>query len=222
MPGRRTDATTIVPGTIVDGTFAPTSTTRPSDSCPVIRYSCPSGASPYSAALISLSVPSTPTRSTSTSTPRPSGISSSDGSGTSRRCIELGTPGCTATAFIRVLLLLDGCGLRRRRLEIRYRRNEKFRRSHGRACADSGEWQPGAAGGVADRVADGGIPEFGDGHPRRGQARRAPARGRRGRVRDARRELLRIDALHRAVVSEDTRGGRGGPPGRMAGRPSGA
>src|SRR4051812_40805939 len=131
MPGRRTDATTIVPGTIVDGTFAPTSTTRPSDSCPVIRYSCPSGASPYSAALISLSVPSTPTRSTSTRTPRPSGISSSDGSGTSRKCIELGMPGRTATAFMRVLLL-RGCGLRRRRPGIRYSRNETSRARAGR------------------------------------------------------------------------------------------
>src|SRR5258708_6706989 len=64
------------------------------------RKSNPGGAAPYSAALISLSVPSTPTRSTFTSTPRPSGTSSTDGLGSCARCIELGMPGRTATAFI--------------------------------------------------------------------------------------------------------------------------
>src|SRR5262245_19966739 len=57
---------------------------------------------PYSAALISLSVPSTPTRSTLTSTPRPLGTSSSEGLGSCPRCIESGLPGKTAIAFIMV------------------------------------------------------------------------------------------------------------------------
>src|SRR5207249_9150744 len=60
----------------------------------------PSGAAPYSAALISLSVPSTPTRSTLTSTPRPPGTSDSDGLASSARCTLLGRPGTTAIAFI--------------------------------------------------------------------------------------------------------------------------
>src|SRR4051812_23453559 len=81
------------------GTSGPTSSTRPSDSWPVIRYSKPAGAVPYSAALISLSVPSTPTRRTCTSTPRPPGTSSRDGFGTSSRWIEPGCPGVTAIAF---------------------------------------------------------------------------------------------------------------------------
>src|SRR5262245_47036701 len=55
---------------------------------------------PYSAALISLSVPSTPTRSTLTRTPRPPGTSSTDGLGSCPRCMELGLPGNTAMAFI--------------------------------------------------------------------------------------------------------------------------
>src|SRR5439155_15532446 len=55
---------------------------------------------PYSAALISLSVPSTPTRSTFTSTPRPPGTSSSVGSSSSARCAEPGFPGWTAIAFM--------------------------------------------------------------------------------------------------------------------------
>jgi len=51
------------------------------------------GAAPYSPALISLSVPSTPTRSRRTSTPRPFGISSSDGMGSSARWTESFCPG---------------------------------------------------------------------------------------------------------------------------------
>src|SRR6185295_6776858 len=66
----------------------------------MIRKSYPGGAMPYSAALISLSVPSTPTRSTLTSTPRPPGTSSTEGLGSRPRCMELGLPGKTATAFI--------------------------------------------------------------------------------------------------------------------------
>src|SRR3954451_16958891 len=77
-------ATTSVPGQSVDGTFGPTSSTRPKLSWPVTRKSSPGGAAPYSAALISLSVPSTPTRSTRTFTPRPSGMSPTLGSGLSR------------------------------------------------------------------------------------------------------------------------------------------
>src|ERR1043166_4312878 len=65
----------------------------------MIRKSSPLGAAPYSAALISLSVPSTPTRRTRTSTPRPSGTSSTDGVGTSSRWIEPALPGVTAIAF---------------------------------------------------------------------------------------------------------------------------
>src|ERR687884_176897 len=99
-PGRRTLATTYVPGRIVSGTFGPTSTTRPKLSWPVTRKSSPGGAMPYSAALISLSVPSTPTRSTLTSTPRPSGTSVTSGRRTSLRCIVFGRPGKTAIAFI--------------------------------------------------------------------------------------------------------------------------
>src|SRR5262245_2742208 len=67
------------------------------------RQSSPSGAAPYSAALISLSVPSTPTRSTRTSTPRPFEISSSDGFGNSVRCSEFGWPGNTANALIAII-----------------------------------------------------------------------------------------------------------------------
>src|SRR4029077_18955738 len=52
------------------------------------------------AALISLSVPSTPTRSTLTSTPRPFGTSDNEGLGSWARCIESGLPGNTAIAFI--------------------------------------------------------------------------------------------------------------------------
>ncbi len=99
-PGRRTLATANVPGRIVSGTFGPTSTTWPKLSWPVTRKSSPGGAAPYSAALISLSVPSTPTRSTFTSTPRPSGTSATRGFGISRRWIEFGVPGWTAIAFM--------------------------------------------------------------------------------------------------------------------------
>src|ERR671922_63276 len=109
-PGRRTLATTYVPGRIVSGTFGPTSSTTPKFSCPMIRKSSPGGAAPYSAALISLSVPSTPTRRTRTRTPRPPGTSSTDGFGMSSRWIESALPGWTAIAFIRLLSRL--CRLR--------------------------------------------------------------------------------------------------------------
>src|SRR5688500_16219187 len=76
----------------------------------MIRKSYPGGAWPYSAALISLSVPSTPTRSTFTSTPRPFGISSTVGFGMVVRCMEFGFPGKTATAFIVVSAAAAGAG----------------------------------------------------------------------------------------------------------------
>src|SRR5512136_1718923 len=63
------------------------------------RKSYPGGAAPYSAALISLSVPSTPTRRTFTSTPRPLGTSFRLGFGNSARCTLQGLPGNTLTAF---------------------------------------------------------------------------------------------------------------------------
>src|ERR671935_2173783 len=99
-PGRRTLATTYVPGVIVSGTFGPTSSTRPKFSCPMTRKSAPGGAAPYSASLISLSVPSTPTRRTCTRTPLPPGTSSTLGFGISSRWIELRFPGVTAIAFM--------------------------------------------------------------------------------------------------------------------------
>src|SRR5262245_43525298 len=64
------------------------------------RKSWPSGAAPYSAALISLSVPSTPTRSTLTRTPRPPGMSSTEGFTISARWTLSGFPGITAMAFM--------------------------------------------------------------------------------------------------------------------------
>src|SRR5215469_15756150 len=64
-----------------------------------MRYSSPAGAAPYSAALISLSVPSTPTRKILINTPRPPGTSSVFGFGTSRRWMVFALPGITATAF---------------------------------------------------------------------------------------------------------------------------
>src|SRR5919201_2023461 len=99
-PGRRTLATAYVPGVIVSGTFGPTSSTRPKFSCPMTRKSAPGGAAPYWASLISLSVPSTPTRSTCTRTPLPSGMSSTLGFGISSRWMELRLPGVTAIAFM--------------------------------------------------------------------------------------------------------------------------
>src|SRR5687767_14783327 len=69
------------------------------------RKSYPSGAAPYSAALISRSVPSTPTRRTFTSTPRPAGTSDTDGLASSARCALFGFPGNTAIAFIMVSTL---------------------------------------------------------------------------------------------------------------------
>src|SRR6185295_2182105 len=80
----------------------------------MIRKSYPGGAVPYSAALISLSVPSTPTRSTRTSTPRPDAISDSDGLASSARCTLLGRPGTTAIAFIGFSALLKEFGDERR------------------------------------------------------------------------------------------------------------
>src|SRR5919198_124342 len=117
-PGRRTLATTKVPGVIVSGTFGPTSSTTPKFSCPMIRKSSPGGAAPYSAALISLSVPSTPTRRTRTRTPRPSGIASSDGFGTSSRWIEFGLPGVTAIAFMPRLSHAGGLRYSRRVAQV--------------------------------------------------------------------------------------------------------
>src|SRR5207245_1808843 len=76
------------------------------------RKSYPGGAAPYSAALISLSVPSTPTRRILTSTPRPWGTSSSRGLGTSRKWMLFGLPGMTQMAFTNGLLqrLACSCG----------------------------------------------------------------------------------------------------------------
>src|SRR5207244_3190299 len=65
----------------------------------------PGGAAPYSAALISLSVPSTPTRRTLTSTPRPFGTWSTEGFGNSATWTLLGFPGNTLMAFIPFLLI---------------------------------------------------------------------------------------------------------------------
>src|SRR5262249_46760388 len=105
VPGRRTVATTKSPGRRND-TLGPTTSTCPKPSWPITRKSYPSGAAPYSAALISLSVPSTPTRSTLTRTPRPFGISDSDGLASSARCTLLGRPGTTAIAFMGLSALL--------------------------------------------------------------------------------------------------------------------
>src|SRR5262249_12594580 len=69
-------------------------------SCPVTRKSYPLGAAPYSAALISLSVPSIPTRRTRTSTPRPFGTVLMSGRSRLARCALLALPGKTATAFM--------------------------------------------------------------------------------------------------------------------------
>src|SRR5262249_15811911 len=62
------------------------------------------------AALISLSVPSTPTRSTLTSTPRPWATSDTDGLASSARCTLLGRPGTTAMAFMGFSTLLQQLG----------------------------------------------------------------------------------------------------------------
>src|SRR6266699_134283 len=99
---------------MVVGTLGPTSTTWPKLSWPVTRKSSPVGAAPYSAALISLSVPSTPTRSTLTSTPRPFGTSDTDGLASSAKCTLLGRPGTTAIAFIDLSTLLKQLGDERR------------------------------------------------------------------------------------------------------------
>src|SRR5262249_51239002 len=87
------------------------------------RTSNPGGAAPYSAALISLSVPSTPTRSTLTRTPRPSGTSPTVGIGRSARCTLLGIPGRTAMAFIAAFLPAPDVrsGIRRNRSRSRPR-----------------------------------------------------------------------------------------------------
>src|SRR5215211_9494386 len=125
-PGRRTLATTKPPGRIVSGTFGPTSTTRPKFSWPMTRKSSPGGAAPYSASLISLSVPSTPTRRTCTRTPLPPETSATLGSGISSRWIELRLPGVTAMAFMPRLS---------RQRALRYSRlGGPGRSSRGRAC----------------------------------------------------------------------------------------
>src|SRR6266508_5707467 len=103
---------------MVSGAFGPTFSTIPKFSWPMMRKSSPGGAAPYSAALISLSVLSTPTRSTLTRTPRPPAISSTEGLGTSPTWIEPGLPGWTAIAFMprltrpgaAALQSLDGAG----------------------------------------------------------------------------------------------------------------
>src|SRR5919197_2262764 len=117
-PGRRTLATTYVPGRIVSGTLGPTSTTRPKFSWPITRNSSPGGAAPYSASLISLSVPSTPTRRTCTRTPLPPGTSSTLGFGMSSRWIELRLPGVTAMALMRRLSLLHPLRYSRRMAQV--------------------------------------------------------------------------------------------------------
>src|SRR5205814_10431150 len=81
-------------------TFGPTASTRPKPSWPITRKSYPGGAAPYSAALISLSVPSTPTRKTLTSTPRSSATSSTEGLVRSARWTLFALPGNTLIAFI--------------------------------------------------------------------------------------------------------------------------
>src|SRR5262245_35557874 len=108
-PGRRTVATTKSPGR-KKLTFGPTASTCPKPSWPTTRKSYPSGAAPYSAALISRSVPSTPTRRTRTSTPRPSGTSDGDGFASSARWTLFGRPGSTAIAFIVSSSLLQQFG----------------------------------------------------------------------------------------------------------------
>ncbi len=115
-PGRRTVATTYMPGVMVLGTFGPTAITRPKFSWPVIRNLEPGGASPYLPSMISRSVPSTPTRSTCTSTPRPPAMSSRPGLETSSRCIEWGVWGNTASAFMCRLLQNVRRGTRRMRV----------------------------------------------------------------------------------------------------------
>src|SRR3989442_12315611 len=77
-----------------------------------MRESSPGGAAPYSPAVISLSVPSTPTRRILTNTPRPWGTSSSRGLGTSRKWMLFGLPGMTQMAFMNGLLqrLACSCG----------------------------------------------------------------------------------------------------------------
>src|ERR1041384_485900 len=107
LPGRRTVATTKSPG-LISVTFSPTASTRPKPSCPVTRNSYPGGAAPYSAALISLSVPSTPTRRTRTSTPRPFGTELISGPSRLAKCALFAFRGNTATAF--TLLSLAGFG----------------------------------------------------------------------------------------------------------------
>src|SRR5439155_25089130 len=72
---------------------------------------------PYSAALISLSVPSTPTRRMRTRTPRPPGMSLTAGFGSSARCTEPGRPGNTAIAFI-ILGLESPAGVWPSRVEV--------------------------------------------------------------------------------------------------------
>src|SRR5439155_22687856 len=74
------------------------------------RKSYPGGAAPYSAALLSLSVPSTPTRRTFTNTPRPFGTWSTEGFGRSATWTLLGFPGNTLIAFISILLMNSVCG----------------------------------------------------------------------------------------------------------------
>src|SRR5215468_7211558 len=108
VPGQRTMATTYSPG-FTSVTFSATSTTWPKLSCPSTRKLYPGGAAPYSAALISLSVPSTPTRRTRTSTPLPLGTDLISGFSRSARCALLALPGMTATAFTVLFSLARFC-----------------------------------------------------------------------------------------------------------------
>src|SRR5829696_4372064 len=113
-PGRRTVATTSCPGEIAPGTAGPASTTTPRLSCPGISTSSPGGASPYSPEWSSLSVPSTPTLTTCTRTPRPSSTSATDGVGCSIRWRVRGWRGRMARAFIAPALEYDESGGRLR------------------------------------------------------------------------------------------------------------
>src|SRR5579875_1105754 len=90
--GRRTMPTTRSPGAKPEPAGA--SSTSPSDSWPIARRSSPGGAQPYSPAMISMSVPQTPTALVFTRT----GPSSSGGSGSSVRSTVFAFSGTTVTA----------------------------------------------------------------------------------------------------------------------------
>src|SRR2546429_27285 len=83
------------------------------------RKSYPGGAAPYSAALISLSVPSTPTRRILTSPRRPFGLWSSEGFGKLAWWPLLGFPGNPLIVFFS-FSLYDFSLLLRRQPPIRF------------------------------------------------------------------------------------------------------